>query len=291
MQLTGWGCGGICKIIRLFELPLPAADAQTLGRKVKQMPSAIENEYNDFTIRIRFRIPCNKLGIKEPRVTVGVASNGNEIKLKSADLKSPIKDADWLILISDGWDTQTTAKTESALLVDTLCRSLSFHNLGADLGRRTPGGGFFRAYLDSLEKDTGRMILNDERGPMIYATKLDPLVARVGDIAPFISVPKDKWTSSFQNALNLCEPFTEKERMAFDLFTMAHKSSQSADARFVLLFAAIETLLEPSERPKTSQDHVNELIRNTKKADLPKNEKDSLIGSLWCVSGRTTLNS
>jgi hypothetical protein len=131
------------------------------------------------------------------------------------------------------------------------------------------------------------MILNDERGPMIYATKLDPLVARVGDIAPFISVPKDKWTSSFQNALNLCEPFTEKERMAFDLFTMAHKSSQSADARFVLLFAAIETLLEPSERPKTSQDHVNELIRNTKKADLPKNEKDSLIGSLWWLLGHS----
>ena len=33
MQLTGWGCGGTRKTIRLFELPLPAADAQTLGSK------------------------------------------------------------------------------------------------------------------------------------------------------------------------------------------------------------------------------------------------------------------
>ncbi len=32
MQLTGWGCGGTRKIIRLFELLLPAADAQTLGK-------------------------------------------------------------------------------------------------------------------------------------------------------------------------------------------------------------------------------------------------------------------
>jgi hypothetical protein len=31
MQLTGWGCGGIRKINRLSELPLPAADAQALG--------------------------------------------------------------------------------------------------------------------------------------------------------------------------------------------------------------------------------------------------------------------
>jgi len=28
-QRAGWGCGGTRKIIRLFELPLPAADAQT----------------------------------------------------------------------------------------------------------------------------------------------------------------------------------------------------------------------------------------------------------------------
>jgi len=31
MQLTGWGCGGTCKIISLVELPMPAADAQALG--------------------------------------------------------------------------------------------------------------------------------------------------------------------------------------------------------------------------------------------------------------------
>jgi hypothetical protein len=36
MQLTGWGCGGTRKIIRLFELPLPAADAQTLGNTIKK---------------------------------------------------------------------------------------------------------------------------------------------------------------------------------------------------------------------------------------------------------------
>ncbi len=34
MQLTGWGCGGARKIIGLFELPLPAADAQALGYQI-----------------------------------------------------------------------------------------------------------------------------------------------------------------------------------------------------------------------------------------------------------------
>ncbi len=35
MQLTGWGCGGARKIIRLFEFPLPAADAQTLTNNAR----------------------------------------------------------------------------------------------------------------------------------------------------------------------------------------------------------------------------------------------------------------
>jgi hypothetical protein len=225
------------------------------------------------------------LGIEETDITVGVASNGNEIKLKSADKTSIIKDADWLILVSDGWKTEESAKAESIQLVDSLCRALSFHNLGADLGRRTPGGGFFRAFLGKLEKDSGRTILNDEPGAMIYATKLDPLVAQVGVPSIHISVPEAKWKSTFQNAVNLGEPFTERERMAFDLFTMAHKTAKSADARFVLLFATIETLLEPSNRPKASQEHVNDLIDRTEKADLPENEKDSIVGSLrWLRS-------
>jgi len=35
MQLTGWGCGKARKIIRLFELPLPVADALAFGGKSK----------------------------------------------------------------------------------------------------------------------------------------------------------------------------------------------------------------------------------------------------------------
>lgn len=245
------------------------------------MPPKTNTSREDFTIRIRFRLPSKRLGIEEPEITAGVASNGNEIKLKSADLTSPIKDADWLILVSDGWKTEESAKTESNQLVDSLCRALSFHNLGADLGRRTPGGGgFFRAFLDKLEEQSGHTILNDERGVMIFQTKLHPYVARAGEVSFCITVPGDKWTSTFQNAVNLGESFTQRESMAFDLFSMAHKTQQSADARFVLLFAALETLLEPTSRPKPSQDHVNDLISRTEIADLSEEEKESLVSSL-----------
>jgi hypothetical protein len=37
IQLTGWGYGGARIIFWSFELPLPAADAQALGRHISQI--------------------------------------------------------------------------------------------------------------------------------------------------------------------------------------------------------------------------------------------------------------
>lgn len=239
-----------------------------------------KTEFDDFTIRIRFRIPANKLNIEESEFVAGESCNGNKILLKSADLESPIKDSEWLILVSPGWPSEEDASKNSLPLLDSLCRSLSFHNLSADFGRRTSGGGFFRAFLDQVEEKTGRKCLNDERGIMIFATEQKPIVARVGDVSAHISVNKNQWAESFQIAVDSYESFTERESMAFDLFTMAHKVQQSADARFVLLFAAFETLLEQGERPIKVQEHVEKLIEVTKESDLPKNEVNSLVGTL-----------
>jgi hypothetical protein len=243
------------------------------------------SKYDDFTIRIRFRIPANTLSIDESEVVAGTSSNGCPIKLKSADLESPISDSEWLILVSEGWKSEEEAAQKSVPLLDSLCRSLSFHNLSADFGRRTPGGFFFRGFLDQVQKTTGQKVLNDERGIMIFATSQKPLVARAGDIALHISVSKEQWASTFQKAMNLCETFTVRESMAFDLFTMAHKVQESADARFVLLFSALETLLEPAKRPARVQELVDKLIEETKKADISEGEIDSLTGTLsWMRS-------
>ncbi len=45
MQLTGWGCGGSRKINRLAELPLPAADAQSLS--FREYGKSNNEEFNE----------------------------------------------------------------------------------------------------------------------------------------------------------------------------------------------------------------------------------------------------
>lgn len=241
----------------------------------------IDNNGEDYTVRIRFRLPKDKLNIESSEIVLGSIGKDKIVTLKSVDGKTKICKAEWLVLKSEGWSDETDAQSGAELLVDMLCKSLAANNLGADLGRRTPGGGFFRAFLNSIEQKTGKVVLNDERGPMVYKTSLSPLMAMTNAISAHIKVNQERFINSFSKALKQGERYTVNERMAFDLFSMAHGSAQSADARFVLHFAALETLIEPLERPASSKDHVEQLIELTKKnSDLSEEEMISMVGTL-----------
>ena len=250
------------------------------------MNDSCNEEYSDYTVRIRFCIPENKsLNIDETEIFLGRYLEYGEFYLKSADKRSSIKEADWLVAIVSEFPSEEVANSAAIDIEDVLIRSMASINFGADFGRRGSGGGFFNNYLDMMSEQTGRVVLNDYVGAMVYATELDPVVARVGDTSVAISVQSDRLIESFQSSLNFSQRLSERERMSFDLFTMAHKVKESADARFVLLFAAIETLLEPTSRPQASVEHVENLITLTNEADLPTNEKQSLVGTLcWLKS-------
>jgi hypothetical protein len=250
--------------------------------------TTIVDNREDYTVRIRFRLPKDKLNIESSEIALGSIGKDKVVTLNSIDGKTKISEAVWLVLKSEGWSNEADAQAGAELLVDILCKSLAANNLSADLGRRTSGGGFFfKAFLSSIEQTTGKVVLNDECGPMVYKTSLSPLMAMVNGISAHIKVNQERFVTAFSQALKRCESYTEKERMASDLFAMAQKSVESADARFVLLFAALETLIEPVERPVSSREHVEQLIKLTKNSDLPGKEKDSIIQQLKIYKNRS----
>jgi hypothetical protein len=239
----------------------------------------------DFTIRIRFRIPSrDRIGVDETEV-VFTPATGLKVTLKAGDKDKTIRESDWLILQSGGWGSEEAAEAAAEPLMDALRRALACHDMGADLGRRSPQGGFFRAGLKWLEEKTGRLTLNDFHGPMVFATELRPMFARLGPISGFRTIKDDRWKKTFLFALESRVPLSDRERTAFDLFSVSHAAQDSADARFVLLFAAIETLLDDRPCSKPVVDHVDRLIALTSDTDLDEAEKDSLLGSLkWLRS-------
>lgn len=52
------------------------------------------------------------------------------------------------------------------------------------------------------------------------------------------------------------------------------------DARYLMLMAALEALIEPQPRPATSIEHVKRLIKLTHESGLPEPEIKSMAGTL-----------
>jgi hypothetical protein len=241
--------------------------------------------FTDFTLRVRFRIPSrDRLGIDQPEATFA-RTLGPAVVLKSADKNKTIRECEWLLLQSSGWHSEEIAQAAAEPLMDALRRTLARYNLAADLGRRSPKGGFFRAGLAWLEGLAERPTLNDTHGPMVFATELQPMFARAGPLSGHRVVQGHRWQRTFQLALDCAAPLSDRERTAFDLFSVAHTTQDAVDARFVLLFAAIETLLEDTPRPRAVVDHIDRLIFLTEQSELENSEKKSLLGSLiWLRS-------
>jgi hypothetical protein len=95
---------------------------------------------------------------------------------------------------------------------------------------------------------------------MIFPTDLKPMFARLGSITGYRTVQEDRWRKTFLFSLGLKSPLSDRERTAFDLYTCAQDAREFGDARFVLLFAALETLLEDSSRP-------SEVVQARQRAD------------------------
>ncbi|MGC5165573.1 hypothetical protein [Luteimicrobium sp. DT211] len=70
-----------------------------------------------------------------------------------------------------------------------------------------------------------------------------------------------------------------RRRLAFAVYSSSFSVTEP-DARFLVLMAALEALIEPKQRPSEVVDHVDALIASTKASNLPDAEKASLVRSL-----------
>jgi len=72
---------------------------------------------------------------------------------------------------------------------------------------------------------------------------------------------------------------SDLEQLAYEIYS-ASFSTDAADARFMLLMMAVETLIQPVPRPPEAVAHVEGLIARTKASALSSDEVNSIKGSL-----------
>lgn len=130
-----------------------------------------------------------------------------------------------------------------------------------------------------LEQETGRRVLNDTHGLMVYETEPKAMFAGAGNPDFIRGVPEDRFTRVVRAAFTDPEPLTPEERLAADLFGVSF-FQDNADSRFLLLMIAYEALLDPPQRPQEAVQLVDSFIATARESLLEDSDKASLIGSL-----------
>ncbi|MCA9073036.1 MAG: hypothetical protein KDA84_29140, partial [Planctomycetaceae bacterium] len=152
-------------------------------------------------------------------------------------------------------------------------------HVGIDLGKDQATGGLSKYAKDKVAQDTGIQIINDVHGLLVYAGGSNTKFIRGNPVTIILGRQETDFISRVQHAYTQKFQLSNKERVAFELFS-GSQFELSTRSRFITLVMAIEALLQPADREERAQEHVTRLIDLTTNSALQENERTSIIGSL-----------
>ncbi len=128
------------------------------------------------------------------------------------------------------------------------------------------------------EEQTGERVLN-EAALNVFDEDPWPRFARVGPASGVVGRNFVVVLGAIKAAAERDLRVPEQEALAYNLFSASFSQPQE-DARFMMLMMATETLINLQPRTPEVQAHVDNLIALTREADLPANERQSILGTL-----------
>jgi hypothetical protein len=236
-----------------------------------------------YCFRIRFRLGDHvKIQTADREWTFSDPGSDAQVALYGNDPTKPIEDARVLVLRGAGYPTDAAAQEAAARWLSVLQSAFARFGVGADFGDRAPQSAFTTCGLQHLEAETGSRVLNDVHGTMTFECEPAPVFAG-WQIEVMIGRAAESLRRAIEVALSTGHAMTRRQQLAYDLFGGSFFTT-SADARFVMLMMAVETLIEPKPRTDEVRRHVQGVIEATEQSGLDADEIRSIIGSLrWLL--------
>jgi hypothetical protein len=183
-------------------------------------------------------------------------------------------------LFGTGYPTEVEARRAADRCRTVLERSFAAVGIAADFGDRTPTGINISTHLLTAlsEAADGHPVMPERHSLVVFEeTNKFPVFISMG-ARGYASPQRDTLMRAITSDL-AAEPLTPAHRLAFELHA-ASFGSGIADARFMLLMMALETLIDQARRSADVRQHVEWLISETRKSTLDEEERRSLEGSL-----------
>ncbi len=234
-----------------------------------------------YCFRIRFRLGDHvSLGTDDAEWTFtdpGVA--GQVVLLRSTpDPAVSIGAARQLSLFGSGYESEPAALEAAERWRDFFHAAFARFAIGADFGVRAPGSAFTAYGLATVGARLGQRALNDVHGIMTFERDPPPTF-----VAQHFEMTVNKNPRSLRRGIEHAAlmglRLTQQQRTAFDLYSACF-FLPVADARFLMLMMAVETLIEPAPRSVAARELVDTLMRTTRSSGLSEAEVRSMVGVL-----------
>ncbi|MDO8335270.1 MAG: HEPN domain-containing protein [Candidatus Saccharibacteria bacterium] len=236
--------------------------------------------------RLRFNLPDRlHLNSDDTEAIISPANESPIITLKVAerDQKTKeyksLKDGRRLSIIGGPFNTEKEANDSAEKWRTAAETAFAYMGIGADFGDRAPQGNLTEEGLKWAQQiEGGRRVLNDVHGVMVYETEPSPLFGKI-KVDFTVGIPLDETILTLQESRKQGWDNKLEEQLAYDLYS-ASFSQPAADARFLTLMMAVETLVNRKDRTGKALELINKLRTETKSYELGEYETNSILGAL-----------
>ena len=188
-----------------------------------------------------------------------------------------IKDADALVVIGTSYSSEHEAESEGWAWKNRLSRAFAVSYIGADFGDDTASSGVSEYMRENVLATTGRTVLNDVHGLMIYPSNVKPLLAG-GSASLTVGAPVERFLAAVSSVNN--KPMNDREHLAAAIYASAQALVGSSEATFVTLMMALEVLIDQQPRSPRVLALTETLAQAVEESDLSDSEKASVAGTL-----------
>lgn len=200
-------------------------------------------------------------------------------KLTALDGEKTMKSSSRFSLSGGPFETTDEAMASAEAARTALLMWASRNRVGVNVGQHSIRGFALSDYgRQMFSEQIGSPVLEDHLGITIFEAEPTPRFLRF-HAKGVVGKSTEAFIENIVDSYGKLSFSSPKAELAAELYAASHFES-SPSARFLALFMSLEVLMAPLPRSELAQRHIERIVEATKSADIPADDKQSLVGAL-----------